>query len=123
MNFIVDENMPRDLATLIVGAGFVAWDVRDIGLSGRPDDEVFAAATVRDAIIVTRDQGFALDGRWPADFSAGVILVRLPDDASLSLINRKVTSLIAGRRPESLLGAVTFLEMHRALSHIIRRRR
>ncbi|WP_181314333.1 DUF5615 family PIN-like protein [Phormidesmis priestleyi] len=44
MNILVDENMPRSLAPQIATLGFSAQDVRDIGLRGRPDNEVMEAA-------------------------------------------------------------------------------
>ena len=39
MNFLVDENMPRNLAGAIVELGFSAQDVRDIGLCGHFSSE------------------------------------------------------------------------------------
>jgi len=114
--------MPRSLASQIVKAGFQADDVRDIGLRGKPDSDVLAAGEALDAIIVTRDRGFKNDQQWPANFTAGVILVNLPDDAPVRLVNSRVLALLSMRLPESLLGAVTFLEPRRALSRMVRRR-
>lgn len=51
MNFLVDENVPRSLAAKIAEMGFSVQDVRDIGLTGHPDDEVMQAAIAADAII------------------------------------------------------------------------
>ncbi|HSO76622.1 MAG TPA: DUF5615 family PIN-like protein [Blastocatellia bacterium] len=65
MRFLIDESMPRSLAALIASFGFEADDVRDIGLRGKPDSEVPAAAATADAIIVTKDRGFARDKEWP----------------------------------------------------------
>ncbi|HXG06379.1 MAG TPA: DUF5615 family PIN-like protein [Nitrososphaera sp.] len=122
MNFLIDENMPRSLATQIAALGFVVQDVRDIGLRGHPDSEVFDAAIAADAIIITRDRGFAVEKNWPAAFTAGVIFVNLPDSFSATEINARIIALVSKRRPESLLGAVTVVELHRALSRILRRR-
>ena len=79
-------------------------------------------AATMDAIIITRDRGFTYEKNWPLDFTAGVIFVNLPDDTPASVIKAKVTNLLTQRLPESLLGAVTFIEPQRALSHILRRR-
>jgi len=114
--------MPRSLAALITSSGFQADDVRDIGLKGEFDAEVLAAAARSDAIIVTRDRGFARDKEWPESFTAGVILVKLPEDISVSLICGRVLALLETRLPESLLGAVTLVESRRALSRLVRRR-
>jgi predicted nuclease of predicted toxin-antitoxin system len=122
MNLLIDENMPRSLAGELAAAGFNVQDVREIGLRGRPDEEVFQAAATADAIIITRDRGFTYEKKWPTDFTAGVVFINLPDDSPASFINSKVTALLTQRLPESLLGAITFVESQRALSQIVRRR-
>ncbi len=122
MQLLIDENMPRSLCDELRALGFVVEDVRDIGLRGLPDEEVFRVATLTDAIIVTRDRGFTIERNWPHDFTAGVIFVNLSDDLSAKLINAKVITLLAKRLPVSLLGSITFLESQRALSRVLRRR-
>jgi len=114
--------MPRSLALQIATLGFNVQDVRDIGLKGRPDNEVFDAAIVADAIIITRDRGFAIEKSWPENFTGGVIFVNLPDNTPVSVINSKITELLVQRLPVSLLGAITFVELRRALSRTVRTR-
>ncbi|HEV8487333.1 MAG TPA: DUF5615 family PIN-like protein [Blastocatellia bacterium] len=122
MNFLIDENMPRSLAGQVRALGFTVQDARDIGLRGHSDGEVFHAAIETDAIIITRDRGFTVENNWPPAFTAGVILVNLPDRSSASEINAKVVALVSKRIPESLVGCITILELHRALSRVVRRR-
>lgn len=122
MKFLVDENMPRSLLKELVALNFDAEDVRDVGLLGHPDEEVFEFATASDAIIITRDHGFTYIRNWPADFTAGVIFVNLPDDATTKQINSKVIALLTQRLPKSLLGAITTIEQQRSLSRTVRRR-
>jgi predicted nuclease of predicted toxin-antitoxin system len=122
MNLLIDENMPRSLAGELAALGFNVQDARDIGLLSQPDEDVFRVATVTDAIIITRDRGFTDERNWPPEFTAGVVFINLPDDATTDLINTKIKNLLAQRLPESLLGAITFIEPQRALSHILRRR-
>ncbi len=74
MNFLIDENMPRSPAPQIAALGFNVEDVRDVGLRGQPDDKVWEAAAAADAIIITRDRGFAVPKDWPTAFTAGVIV-------------------------------------------------
>lgn len=122
MNFLVDENMPRTLAPQIVELGFNVQDVRDIDLRARPDSEVMDEAIATDAIIITRDRGFANPKTWPTEFTAGMIFVDLPSNTPAKIVNARVLELIAKRLPVSLLGAITRVEPTRALSQIIRRR-
>lgn len=114
--------MPRSLAPQISQLGFTVQDVRDIGLRGHPDTEVMEAAIAADAIIITRDRGFADPRGWAEAFTAGVIFINLPDDTPASTVNTKILELLANRLPVSLLGAFTTLEGRRALSRPIRRR-
>jgi hypothetical protein len=122
MNFLVDENMPRSLAPQINDLGFAVQDVRDIGLRAKPDGEVMEAAIAADAIIITRDRGFANPKSWPTEFSAGMIFVDLPSDTPSITVNHRILELIIKRLPVSLLGAITRVEPNRALSQIVRRR-
>jgi predicted nuclease of predicted toxin-antitoxin system len=122
MNFLVDENMPCSLAPQIGNLDFAVQDVRDIGLRARPDSEVMEAAITADAIIITRDRGFANPKSWPTEFTAGMIFVDLPSNTSTTAINNRVLELITKRLPVSLLGAITRVEANRALSQILRRR-
>lgn len=114
--------MPRSLAVEIAQLGHTAVDVRDIGLRGRPDDEVFEAAIQADAVIITRDRGFALEGNWPSLFKAGVVLVNLPESTPGQVINARIISLLKARPAESLRGKITVLEGRRALSRRVRQR-
>jgi predicted nuclease of predicted toxin-antitoxin system len=122
VNFLVDENMPRTLAPQIADLGFAVQDVRDIGLRARPDSEVMDEAIATDAIIITRDRGFANPKTWPTEFTAGMIFVDLPSNTPANIVNARVLELIAKRLPVSLLGAITRVEPTRALSQIVRRR-
>lgn len=122
MKLLIDENMPRSLAGELSALGFNAQDARDIGLLGCSDEEIFRVAAAMDAIIITRDCGFTYEKNWPPGFTAGVIFVNLTDDTPASVVKLKVTNLLTQRLPESLLGAITFIEPQRALSHILRRR-
>jgi hypothetical protein len=80
------------------------------------------AAIATDAIIITRDRGFANPKTWPTEFTAGMIFVDLPSNTPAQIVNARVLELIAKRLPVSLLGAITKVEPNRALSQIVRRR-
>jgi predicted nuclease of predicted toxin-antitoxin system len=122
VRFLVDENMPHDLATAIGALGFPAQHVGDIGLLGCPDPEVMQAAIATDAIIITRDRGFADPRGWPQEFTAGVIFINLPNDVPAPVVSAKILDLIQTRQPNSLLGAYTTVELRRILSRPIRSR-
>nr|WP_277879906.1 DUF5615 family PIN-like protein [Leptolyngbya sp. FACHB-36] len=115
---MIDENMPRFPAPQLMALGFNVQDVRNIGLEGRPDPEVMAA----DAIIITRDRGFTNIRTWSENFTAGVIFINLPDDIPARVVNARIVELLTQRLSVSLLGAITSVELRRALSRTVRRR-
>ena len=53
MNFVIDENLPKSLATWL---GIDASHVRDLGL--RDDESIWAYAVQHGSIIITKDTDF-----------------------------------------------------------------
>ena len=53
--FLVDEDLPRSLVPQLRAAGIAADDVRDVGLRGRSDDEIFEYAVAHILKRVTRN--------------------------------------------------------------------
>lgn len=114
--------MPRSLALQIEALSIAVQDVRDIGLRGRPDTEVMQVAISTDAIIITRDRGFADPRSWPLNFTSGAIFVNLPSNTSARTVNKKVISVLSNRTSDALLGYLTTIETRRVLSRLIRSR-
>ena len=79
--FLVDEDLPRSLAPWLNAAGLSAEDVRDRGLRGQPDDDVFHHAVAHRFAVVSGDLGFGNIVRfrsapitaslWPASRTTG----------------------------------------------------
>ena len=84
--FLVDENLPRSLAPRLRAAGLAVEDVRDLGLRGAPDTEIFQVVLLRGLVLLTGDLGFSQLLRSSPN-SQGVILVRLPNDWPTSAVN------------------------------------
>lgn len=59
LRFLIDEDLPRSTAKMLAAAGYEALDVRDTGLRGAKDREIFAYACQMNTVIVTADIGFA----------------------------------------------------------------
>jgi len=51
LRFITDEDVPRSTARVLRDAGFDALDVRDVGLRGKSDAEIFEYAKVGDNLL------------------------------------------------------------------------
>ena len=58
--FLIDEQLPPQLARLLKSLGHEAVHVRDIGLVAVPDRQIWGEAMARNAILITKDADFAV---------------------------------------------------------------
>lgn len=116
MRFLVDENLPRGVAEVLLDAGHDVLDVARSPHRGASDQELWALAAKDGRAIVTRDLGFPL----PASHSSppGVVLLRLPSRMRRASIVRAVEQLLEAIDVHELQGMITVVEPGR-----IRRRR
>jgi len=80
--FLVDEDLPRSLAPWLNAAGLFAEDVRDRGLRGQPDDDVFRHAVAHGFAVVSGESGSG-DGHERAD---GIVKAEAREPATLPRI-------------------------------------
>lgn len=111
--FLVDEGLPRSTAAVLRGAGYTADDVRDVGLRGSSDDEVFAHAQARGAAIVTQDTDFANALRFAPHDSFGIIVIRMPNNVPPRLVNAELLRALAQVEAEELGGLLIIVEVGR----------
>jgi predicted nuclease of predicted toxin-antitoxin system len=109
--FLIDENLPRSLAPRLRAAGFAVHDVRDLGLRGAPDTEIFEFALSRGLVLVTSDLGFGLKLRDQPG-SPGVILARLPNEWPTSAVNELLESCLRNL-PSYAPGMLVLIEPER----------
>ena len=57
-NFLVDENLPPQLARWLRRLGYRARAVRDVGLKGKGDEEIIGWVQKHGAVIITSDLDF-----------------------------------------------------------------
>lgn len=108
--FLVDEDLPRALARLLASVGIVAYDVRDVGLSGRPDGDIAAYAAAAGYAIITRDVGFGEALYLARQPFPGALVVRYPDVVSLAALARDVTTAIRSLGDTLVSNSVVVIE-------------
>jgi predicted nuclease of predicted toxin-antitoxin system len=86
MRFLVDANLPRSALPLLERFGHVAGHARDLGLGTAPDSEVAARARSTGSALLTRDLDFSDIRLYPPADYAGLVVMRLPDDATAGQI-------------------------------------
>ena len=92
MHFLIDAQLPPRLARRLADLGHDASHVADLGLVSATDRQIWSAAIERDAILVTKDQDFAMT-RAAAGEGPSVIWVRLGNTDNDTLIARFVQAL------------------------------
>jgi predicted nuclease of predicted toxin-antitoxin system len=110
--FLIDENLPRSLASYLRNAGEEVQDVRDSGLRGHPDSAVLAFAQTEGLTLITSDLGFGGAIRALPSFP-GLILVRLPDEWPTSEVNQAIGMALNRLKGQDLFNSVTVVESDR----------
>jgi predicted nuclease of predicted toxin-antitoxin system len=108
--FFVDEDLPRSLGPLLKQAGHVVEDVRDVGLRGRPDAEVFEGARARGLALLTGDVGFSNLLHFPLGTHSGIILVRLPNELPAQRVNHEILEALSALGDEEIRGNLVIIE-------------
>ena len=90
LKFLIDEDMPRSTAEVLKAKGFQVLDVRDCGLRGKSDEEVFRFAQKEKAIILTGDMGFGNILRFPLGEHCGIVVAHFPNEMSTAELNRQI---------------------------------
>jgi predicted nuclease of predicted toxin-antitoxin system len=110
LGFLVDEDLPRSLASVLVEAGFQARDVRDVGLRGKSDAEVFAYAVANGLALISGDLGFASLLEFPLGSHSGIIIARLPNQTPITELNRAVADAIDAVGAADIFGNLVIIE-------------
>jgi predicted nuclease of predicted toxin-antitoxin system len=110
--FLVDENLPRELAVQLQAAGYVAEHVVDVGLRGHSDADVYAYAQAEGATLVTIDTGFGNLLQYPPPH-AGIVVVRLPDALSITRRLEMIANGLAVLAGQPLENTLVMIEVGR----------
>jgi predicted nuclease of predicted toxin-antitoxin system len=73
LRILADEDMPRPTAGLLQSLGIDAIDLRDAGLKGATDAEVFGYAQKQEMVIISRDKEFGNIVKYPLGTHHGII--------------------------------------------------
>lgn len=114
MRFLVDANLPRSAAELLVQCGHQVEFLCDIGLAAVSDDLVAARARDTLATLLTRDLDFADVRQYPPGDYFGIVVIRAPDDFVATEIVRLLERFI--KQPDflnQLTGRLAIIEPDR----------
>ena len=110
LKFIIDEDMPRSTAKILKVKGYEALDVRDCGLRGKSDDEVFRFAQKEKAVILTGDLGFGNIIHYPIGSHFGIVIAHFPNEISTPELNNQVVNAFNDLSEKDFKGNLIILE-------------
>lgn len=102
--------MPRSTAKLLNDRGFQAFDVRDCGLRGKSDAEVFSFAQRTGSVLLTGDWGFGNLLHFPIGSHAGIVIAHFPNEISTAELNQNVITEFANLAESDFKGSLIILE-------------
>ncbi len=110
LKFVIDEDMPRSTAKILKSKGYEVLDVRDCGLRGKSDKEVFKFAQQEGAVLLTGDTGFGNLLRFPLKNHSGIVIAHFPNEVSSSELNNQIIKAFDDLTPEDFKGNLIVLE-------------
>lgn len=91
MKMLADENLFEPFIDYLESLGHDVASIRDSGLSGISDDEVYERACKDKQVIITMDKDFSKIFRFPPENCGGIIVVKIYKrtvDVTLSIFKR-----------------------------------
>ena len=110
IRFVIDEDLPRSTGVALSGEGYEVKDVRDQGLRGLGDEEIYAFAQREKAVLLTGDLGFSNILKFPLGQHFGIIVVRFPNEMAPREINREIVTSLRDLRENEFKGNLIILE-------------
>lgn len=101
----VDENLPDQLADLLVQYGYDAVTVADQGWRGMADPDLWQGVQAEGRWLVTADKEFADLRRFPPGSHAGVILLRSSEESRVDYLQLAGT-VLSSIKLDEIAGAV-----------------
>ena len=106
MQIKVDEDLPRQVVTLLREKGFQADLVGDQAMSGWKDAELWRRIQVENRFLITADKGVADIRVYPPGTHAGIMLLR-PDQDGIRPTVELIERVLQSYDLNALAGATT----------------
>jgi predicted nuclease of predicted toxin-antitoxin system len=109
MRFLIDMNLPPEMADWLRSHGHDAVHVREVGSANLPDRKVFAQASEEGRIIVTFDLDFGEIVGLSGGAGSGVVLLRLRS-VRQSYLRERLLLAVTEAEEELRAGAIVLVE-------------
>jgi predicted nuclease of predicted toxin-antitoxin system len=109
MKAVIDEDLSRSFGKALSKLGWVVMDIRDHGLRGKSDLEVYGFAQKQKAVLFSGDLGFASIISFPPGVHNGICVLRFPNEMPTALINSIVQKQLLRLKGSDLVGNLVIL--------------
>jgi hypothetical protein len=92
--FLLDENIDRAVTDLIRKGGWSVVHAEDAGLTGQPDENIFALASRDNHVLLTHDADFLDNRRFPPHLNSGLIIIPLAGGNRAKILEALQTVLL-----------------------------
>jgi len=117
MNFKLDENFGSRTQNIIREAGHQVHTVYEQNLSGAPDTSIYKICSEEKLCLVTLDLDFSDVIRFPPKDSSGIVVIRVPRNPSLSLLERLIREFLQALEREKMESKLWIVEVGRIRIH------
>lgn len=117
MKFKLDENFGTRTQQLFLDAGHDVSTVGSQELCGIPDQRLFEICGREGRCLVTLDIDFGDVTRFPPDRSAGVVVLRLPRNPTLPVLESLIDTFLRALGAKPLVGRLWVVEPGRIRVH------
>ena len=117
MKFKLDENFGTRTQRIFRAAGHDVQTVRDEGLQGSSDKQLYDVCCSEQRCLVTLDLDFADTIRFQPVQGAGIAVIRLPKNPSLPLLEQLVGQFLEMLTKMSISGRLWVVEIGRIRVH------
>jgi predicted nuclease of predicted toxin-antitoxin system len=105
-----DENIGTTGVKLLRAHGHDVATIREQGLGGSSDNEVFRACVEERRVLITLDRDFGHVLRFPPERSAGVVVLELGEPASLVLLHARLRDFLSLSTERDVTGELWIVE-------------
>jgi predicted nuclease of predicted toxin-antitoxin system len=113
LQILLDQNIPPAISGFLClqRPEWTVWHVSQLGMSGAPDEQIFAWAQRNQAIVITFDEDFADARMYPVGEHAGVIRLRVWP-TTVEETERALGRLLLQVNDDDLRGSLIIVDRH-----------